>query len=599
MTNRIKIIALFSTLLFAVVFLPACGSRDITPKIKPHILLVTIDTLRRDHLGCYGYPRQTSPFIDKLAREGVMFEYVTVPQPLTGPSHASILTSLHPLTHGTISNRIPLDSRVQTIAEKLQQHGYYTIGAVGVRILSGDKNFSQGFDAFSGDWPAGKKNTWKFQRKAQMVNKDLFKEIGRYRSQAPEKPLFIWLHYYDPHSPYLERIPVEFKAPLPYPPGDDRRNDKKIDNYDKEIYYTDTSLKKVFSRLEKEGLTDKLLTCVTADHGEEFGEHGTMYYHSDFYSETSLVPLIFHGFGVKQGKNYQRLVSVMDIAVTLLARLGLKFEAPTDGADLSTYLYNHKPAPLPERKFLIYGSPQYTRSLQLMGEMDSYILNFEPHYRNWFSSFSPGVPENLMQPVAQTWVKAEEDVISVTLPYTMGRGRNYLVFRTGIAKNSGTEASVQVMPHMETGWAKFPPRSKERTVDIIYPITVLDDLRIRLKTGLDTLPANARYAVISRDQFSRFYTSPRKIGNGIFNRIKSLRKQMNHDEYFDLTNDIDMQNNLISNKQFRPHFVKYKKLIYEVFRYYVQRKQRLFKGGPKKHTLTPQEREMLKSLGYL
>ena len=142
--------AVLITIILAVIMIFSfCGKGN---DVKPNILLITIDTLRRDHLGVYGYPRETSPFMDQLAREGMMFKHTITPIPSTAPSHASILTSLHPLTHGASGNASPLTDKAQTIAEVLKQNGYYTIGTVAVVFLSTKYNFSQGFDSFSDEW---------------------------------------------------------------------------------------------------------------------------------------------------------------------------------------------------------------------------------------------------------------------------------------------------------------------------------------------------------------------------------------------------------------------------------------------------------------
>ncbi len=144
-------------LLMFILFFPSCGKRG----IKPDIILITIDTLRRDHLGAYGYPRQTSPFIDSLAKKGVIFKKVVTPIPATSGSHASILTSLHPLTHQVTANALPLSSNVRTIAEVMKANGYYTIGAVAVKILSRKYKFSRGFDSFSDKWDKTKDSKWR------------------------------------------------------------------------------------------------------------------------------------------------------------------------------------------------------------------------------------------------------------------------------------------------------------------------------------------------------------------------------------------------------------------------------------------------------
>jgi len=126
-----------------------CGKKEPGTDNKPNILLITIDTLRRDHLSCYGYPRHTTPFIDSLAQEGIRFEHTLTPIPITSGSHASILTSLHTVTHKVNFNGLSLNEKFKTIAEVLQKNGYYTIGTIATYILKAKYHFSQGFTSFS------------------------------------------------------------------------------------------------------------------------------------------------------------------------------------------------------------------------------------------------------------------------------------------------------------------------------------------------------------------------------------------------------------------------------------------------------------------
>jgi len=370
MPNKITLVLI---ILSQVLLFSSCGGE----KTKPNILLITIDTLRRDHFSCYGYPRKTSPFIDQLAKKGLKFNHVITPIPTTAPSHASILTSLHPLTHHVTSNANPLSDKVQTIAEVLKQNGYYTVGAVAVPFLSSQYNFSQGFDSFSDKWEikAGLDNT--FERSAESVNESLFKQVDRYllNHKKNGKSLFIWVHYFDPHSSYREHEGITFKNKLP-----ERDGNPYIRNYDKEIRYTDDHIKKLYRYLEEKGIARRMVTCLTADHGEEFFEHGQTYGHADFYSETTFVPLIFHGYGIPKNKVIETYVSTMDIAPTLLGMLNLGFNYPIEGIDLlkgSKRTGKHR-----DRKFVIIGFDKYTRSLQLLGYPFAYILNFDHHYKH-------------------------------------------------------------------------------------------------------------------------------------------------------------------------------------------------------------------------
>ncbi|MFC2155902.1 sulfatase [Acidobacteriota bacterium] len=337
--------------------------------------MITIDTLRRDHLGCYGYFRKTSPFIDKLAQKGVKFEHVITPITATSGSHASILTSLHPVTHNVTNNGDILNRKVQTMAEVLQQNGYYTIGAIAVKILSAKYNFSQGFDSFSDQWNENEHFNTPSQRTARSINESLFKQIAEYRNNHSEKPLFMWVHYYDPHTPYRQIDHITFRKKLQR-----TTNREPVNRYDKEIHYTDEHIKELYDHLEATGIAKKMVTCITADHGEQFGEHGYYNCHGDFYSETTLVPLIFSGYDISRNKVFDEYISTMDIPVTLLKRVNLSFDSPVEGIDLlAAGKHSQRRG---KRNFLIMGYPAHTKSLQLLSYPFAFILNLDYHFKH-------------------------------------------------------------------------------------------------------------------------------------------------------------------------------------------------------------------------
>jgi hypothetical protein len=288
----------------------------------------------------------------------------------------------------------------------------------------------------------------------------------------------------------------------------------------------------------------------------------------------------------------------MDIAVTLLARANLAFDAPTEGIDLSPYLKNTS-KPLPKRKFLIMGTPQYTRSLQLIGEPFAYVLNFDYHYRYWFLAFDSDFPENRLKPLDPKRITTGNNQTNVTLPYSQERGRKFVVFRVDIIKNNGLAVKVLVMPNLETGWVGISPKVKQMKLDVLYPVTVVDDVRIRLQLQKGTRLENFRYAYISKKDFPRGYGFLRKCRNGIFKRIRTQRKEKTHDEFFDLSEDTAMQHNLVFERKNKPISIMYRKLIYGALKYYILRKNKLLKGGREIREITPEERETLKSLGYL
>jgi len=563
-------------------------------KVKPNILLVTIDTLRRDHLGIYGYPRETSPFIDHLAKNGIMFKHVITPIALTAGSHASILTSLHPLTHQCIKNGGPLPAKVQTIAEVLQKNGYYTIGTVGVNFLSKQNGFSQGFDSFSGVKGA--------TRNAEGVNKSLFQQIDQYRTNHKEKPFFIWVHYYDPHWPYADRE-FTFKEKLP------RRYDfnppdylEKIHCYDTEIRYTDEAVKKLMDYLQQQGLTKKMVTCITADHGEQHGEHGSRGDHCDFYSEDIFVPLIFQGENIPKNKVIEDFVSTMDIAETLLSTAGLKFNYKTEAINLlSSRSYSHK-----NRAFLILGNPWSIKSLQLIRFPLSYILNFDQYYRYWYISDKEAVPGNLFKKIKKEnmkiWQQKKFSQLSIDFPHEFLKGLHYAVVRITLEeKKRASRIRVYFNHRLKT---QTVANKNTGPLTLFHPVTSEDrnEIKIDVFLPLGTKLKTIDYTFLSLQEFNDYSRGVKTLGNKIHSLLQTRRKNSTLDEIYDLMQDMEMNKNLLRVDGFQAHKDKiedYRKSLYQWFEFYFNKGKKLIGRNRIKKELTPKEIEILKSLGYL
>jgi arylsulfatase A-like enzyme len=585
---------------FFIIFLLPCCKKG----TKPNILLVTIDTLRRDHVGCYGYLPDTTPFIDRLAKEGLVFKNVITPLPLTCPSHASILTSLHPLTHQIIRNGVKLDLRVESIAEVLKKNGYHTIGAVGAKHLSSQYDFSQGFDSFSDDWDPEIKDwkgivkhfTKKQQRIAKSVNQSLIKHLEDYLDKYKNKPLFIWVHYFDPHYPYIDRENIVLN----------KRKSDVLNRYDKEIRYTNDHIERLYHFLEEKGLTGQMVTCITADHGEQFGEHGFSAQHFDIYSETTFVPLIFHGYKIPKNKTVEEYISIMDIGVTLLELANLNFEKPVEGIPLLKS--NGRLAALPNRDQLVIGNPLYVKSLQLITYPYSYILNVDFFYKSRYVSLKNKLPKNRFKPIPAQWIhshdsnKTNNSEIRIKLPYahTFRKGMNLAALRFEIKKNNGVYIGFKPDGNK---WSK-PFRIRDKTKGLLtayFPLTPLDKtvLYIGFKEGAEI--GNLRYAILSNKEFSTYSGSMRKIENKkIFNELQTLRKFKSNDELYNLAADIKMVKNLLDIKNHPlKQTVEGKKKIYNFLDYYLKRMKKIVGKSKPERELTDKEKKMLKSLGYL
>jgi choline-sulfatase len=325
-------------LMTALCLLTACsrakesGSTSAHPS-TPNILLITVDTLRADHLGCYGYSAARTPNIDRLATEGVRVERAIAPTPLTLPSHTSILTGLEPPAHGVRDNgtyRVP--EAAETLAEHLKGKGYQTQAFVSAEVLHSRYNLDQGFDGYDDElWGEGEVSDFLYRERAGQHTMDRALEWLATRSSRPagDAPFFIWLHLFDPHVPYD-------------PPDADAKLSPTL--YDGEIASVDRQVGRLLAALEKEKVLDETILAFTSDHGESLGEHQEASHSIFIYESTIRVPLIFrYPRKLPAGRIHTGAARSVDIMPTLLA---LADERPnaTQGTDLSQALAGASPA---------------------------------------------------------------------------------------------------------------------------------------------------------------------------------------------------------------------------------------------------------------
>ncbi|MFQ5511793.1 MAG: sulfatase [Candidatus Krumholzibacteriia bacterium] len=276
------------------------------PASRWNILLLTVDTLRADHLGCYGYERNTSPRIDALAETGVRFTHALCQRPKTSPSFATLFTGTYPARHGVHGAMQPLAAANETLAEYLRAAGWTTAAVITNGNLYPVYDFDQGFDRYV------------FGHKRADAGADLairwLDEHG-----AGDEPWFLWIHFTDPHTPYS-----------PPPPHDttfgDGSEGRQIDLYDGEIRYTDHHVGKILDWLDTSGARTRTLIVFTADHGESLGEHEYYYSHGLHpYEPSSRVPLVISAPGViPSGSVSDALVGVVDVLPTVLDALWLE-----------------------------------------------------------------------------------------------------------------------------------------------------------------------------------------------------------------------------------------------------------------------------------
>ena len=293
----------------------ACGgARPGTSNVQPaprHIVLVTIDTLRADRLGCYGNRDVATPNIDRLAREGAHMSQVTSHVPLTRPSHTTIFTGLYPAQHNIRDNVSPslLGADVPTLAEQFERAGFQTAGFVSSVVLSSQTGLARGFQTYSQKFADEEENDARFlstiQRRGDVATAEAVDWIKGHREQRS----FAWLHLYDPHDPY--------EPPEPYA---SRYADRP---YDGEVAWSDELVGRLDRGLADAGIRDDTLLVVTSDHGEGLGEHRESL-HGFFVYETTLhVPMIARGPGVRPGTRIDATTGLIDLFPTLLTAAGL------------------------------------------------------------------------------------------------------------------------------------------------------------------------------------------------------------------------------------------------------------------------------------
>jgi len=275
----------------------------------PSVLLVTLDTVRADHVGSYGASPSPTPTLDGLAENGVLFENALATNPETLPSHASILTGLYPTAHGVRSNgRFRLKERHVLVSEALSENGWRTAAFVASTVLESRFGLAQGFEVY--DTPS-RDQSGRLDRTGDEV---VTAAIAWLRTLNPGERFFAWVHLYDPHIPY--RAPPYWRS-------------RFADPYSAEIAYADAMVARLMRHLEANGLDRNLIAIVTSDHGEGLGEHGEITHGMLVYQSTMHVPLILSGTGLAapRGVRIASPVTLSQLAPSILAWAGLSSDS--------------------------------------------------------------------------------------------------------------------------------------------------------------------------------------------------------------------------------------------------------------------------------
>ncbi len=302
----------------------------------PNLLVVTIDTLRADRVSAYGYDQLTTPVLDALAARGARFASAQSASPLTGPSHATILTGHYPPVHGVRDNaRFDIAKASTTLAERLGRAGYETAAFVGAFPVAGAFGFARGFSVFD----EGFHGTGQGQVAERPANEVADAAVGWLRARGA-RPFLAWVHFYDPHEPYA-------------PPAAERA--RFAHAYDGEIAFADAQLGRLLEALRAAGLEERTLVAVLSDHGEGLGEHGESTHGLLLYESTLRVPFVIAGPGVPPRRVVEERVGTIDALPTLLSLLGLARPEGLPGRDLRPALGGRPLRPEPLYAESLYG----------------------------------------------------------------------------------------------------------------------------------------------------------------------------------------------------------------------------------------------------
>jgi arylsulfatase A-like enzyme len=372
--NRVGVAVLATVAVGALLALPSLGggpvrdegARKVAAATKrPNVLLIVLDTVRADHLSVYGYSRPTTPGLERLASEGVVFEQALAPAPWTLPSHATLFTGLYPSQHHAGRLHPRLDAHLTTLPEILHEQGYQTVGFSNNTWVSRATNFDQGFDDFEdfrGIW-----RIWRSLSRLTVVQAyHVFwptqlhgdhsggagvtnKAIRRWFDSRhdPERPFFLFINYLDAHFPYhapdpywrkfvepahltlaTELLGAKAQDDADWTPPPIRWDATKwgalTDLYDGEVFYLDAMLTELFDDLRARNLWDDTLVVVTSDHGEHLGEHGLFLHRFSVYEPTLRIPMIMRLPGkLPAGQRFDDWVGLPDVFPTILRLLGV------------------------------------------------------------------------------------------------------------------------------------------------------------------------------------------------------------------------------------------------------------------------------------
>ncbi len=394
----------------------------------PPVILITIDTLRADHVHCYGYFRQTTPVIDSIAADGVLFEKVLTPMATTLPAHVSLMTGISPQLHGIKGNfytfKTPMvtGEGLQSAAEMFKSLGYTTAAFVSATPVRSATGLAAGFDFF--DEP----------RRAERPAGITTQRILAWLDSSPKEPVFLWIHYFDPHYPY--QPPPGFKNQ--YRAGDGLVSflrDRGFTNpeepilaqwnndYDGEVSYVDSELGKVINKLKALGWYEECAVVITSDHGEGLGQHKWVG-HGRIYNEQLFVPLIMKfPFQMNlKGLRRRTMATLMDVFPTLVVALDFpiaeRFLSQSGGLNILNEESGHpyvlaqrcpdEPRLGPGKKYALLMGSRWKYFLITEGEDELYDLRADPNEKQNVIAEHPETAREMRERVLAILKDAQE-----------------------------------------------------------------------------------------------------------------------------------------------------------------------------------------------
>jgi arylsulfatase A-like enzyme/cytochrome c-type biogenesis protein CcmH/NrfG len=378
------------------------------PLTSPNIVVITIDTLRADHLGCYGYAQIRTPNIDALAADGARFERAYTVVPVTLPSHTVIFTGTYPMLSGIHDfGANKLNPQQPTLATVLKQNGYATGAVIGAAVLDSRFGLNQGFDFYYDHFDFSRleeSNLDEMERPGNVVADLALDWLGK----NSQKKFFLWMHLYDPHFPY--------RPPEPY------SREYATHPYDGEIAFADEQVGRLLHFLKERGLYKNTVIVLSGDHGESLGEHGEKTHGFFIYNATMHVPLIIRLPGDSAPLLVSDPVSLVDLMPTILAAVGLDSPAQVQGRSLLPSLHG-KPSGLGRS---LYGETFLPRLhfnwSELRGaENAKYHFIDAPHSELYDLTKDPGEVHNLISEKKAVAEEMRSQLTGLIREYSAGK----------------------------------------------------------------------------------------------------------------------------------------------------------------------------------